>query len=240
MTVQDHDEAQVRALLAALDPGPVDSPTTEQLITRGQHLGRRRAIARVLTSTGAGVLLLASIIYWHASVSGPSAASGTPSTSPTSSQIISGSPAPTASASGASSWRLTSTYLSNTYDPAGGYRMDPAPLNLLPTMTAEHLLQLFRSGQDGSTLQEQGTQVTIRFGLVTGQAEGTGADGLLTTYPVTDKPAWIVVVSGVQQVAYGPRPEPSLGKGFLTEVIDDQTGQEIFGTYVNSADPNIR
>ena len=240
MTVQEHDEVQVRALLAALDPGPVESPSAPQLIARGQQLVRRRTLVRVMSGTGVGGLLVASLVYWHASVAGPTAASGVPSPAPTASRVVSGSPSPAATASGPGSWRLTRTYLSNTYDPAGGYRMDPAPASLIPRRTPEQVLQLFRSGLDGSTLQEPGTQVTIRFGLVTGQAEGTGTGGQLTSYPVTHKPAWIVVVSGVQQVAYGPGPQASLAKGFLSEVIDDQTGQEIFGTYINGADPNIK
>ena len=240
MTVQDHDEVQVRALLAALDPGPVESPTAHQLIARGHRLARRRALARVLTGTGVGVLLVATLLFWHASIAGPTAASGVPSPTPTASRVVSGSPSPAPTSSGLGSWRLTRTYLSNTYDPAGGYRMDPAPASLIPHRTPEQVLQLFRSGLGGSALQEPGTQVTVRFGLVTGQAEGTGTGGQLTSYPVSNKPAWIVVVSGVQQVSYGPGPQPSLGKGFLSEVIDDQTGQEIFGTYINGTDPNIK
>jgi hypothetical protein len=138
-----------------------------------------------------------------------------------------------ASSSGAGeSWRLA-VVVDHGYTPElhalGNYRMDPAPTSVLPRLSESEALDAFAQGPTGGFLRE-GAHAFARFGLFSGEHAPQAPDGGYgESVPVSLRPAWLVVVSGVESVAHrprplnggGPRPAMVLDSWILAVIFDD-------------------
>lgn len=132
------------------------------------------------------------------------------------------------------SWRVAGV-VDRGYAPElhalGKYRMDPAPTSAQPRLSESEALDAFAQGPTGGFLRE-GAHPFARFGLFSGEHAPQAPDGSYgESLPVSLRPAWLVVVSGVESVAHGP--EPLNGGGprpvdlldsWVLAVIFDDTG----------------
>jgi hypothetical protein len=131
------------------------------------------------------------------------------------------------------SWRLA-VVADRGYAPElhalSNYRMDPAPTSTLPRLSESEALDAF-AGAHGDFLRE-GAHAFARFGLFSGVHAPQAPDGSHgESLPVSLQPAWLVVVSGVESVAHGPRPLNGGGPrpvevldSWILAVIFDDTG----------------
>ena len=123
--------------------------------------------------------------------------------------------------------RLTHTFTVPPFNPdarsVGNFRFDVAPAEQRPLMTEDQVIAAV--GQSGvhDYIGKAGTHTAAFFGLFSGSAAIVGPSGkLLGNRPIDNRPAWMVVVTGIDtsgSVVVMPNPE------YAITVINDSDGQ---------------
>lgn len=211
------------------EPEPLWDPERHRRAVhrRGRHLRHRRSVLTTLGASGVVVMLLGGFALTNRQPSSrqvAAVASGTPtapSTTASTSMATHTANAGTASDAATVAPPAASTVvpddgrLHRPYVPVGyrlgdgalsSFRVDPAPDDMMPTLSQAEALRSFEASDVGSSIRQAGTSVVVRFGLFSGSVSNPPApDHTLTgTNQVQAVPAWLVVIDGVQFSPSGP------------------------------------